>query len=111
MFDALLRRSLLFYLLFSLPLWANVNINLASETELSSLSGIGPAKAQAIVAHRLQYGAFTRIEDIQKVKGIGPVLFQRIKDDINVNAQTPNLPRVLRGTQPQPALKKITPIG
>ncbi|MBP6116819.1 MAG: ComEA family DNA-binding protein [Neisseriaceae bacterium] len=107
-----LRRWLLYLCLLGFSAaWGGVNINLASETELQRLNGIGPAKAQAIVAYRLRYGAFHRAEDIQQVKGVGPALYQRIQNDINVNAQTLAPPVGPRSTLPRPALKRITPIN
>lgn len=95
----------------SSPCWANVNINLASETELTTLNGIGPAKAKAIVAHRLAHGRFDHIDDIRRVKGIGPALFERIKHNIHVDAHTISTPARPREALPRPALKRITPVG
>jgi competence ComEA-like helix-hairpin-helix protein len=48
-----------------------VNINQASERELDLLPGIGPAKAQRIVAWRASHGPFRRIKDLRRVKGFG----------------------------------------
>jgi competence ComEA-like helix-hairpin-helix protein len=48
-----------------------VNINQASERELDLLPGIGPAKAQRIVAWRAAHGPFRRIKDLRRVKGFG----------------------------------------
>ena len=48
-----------------------VNINLATERELDLLPGIGPAKAQRIVAWRARNGRFRRIKDLRRVKGFG----------------------------------------
>lgn len=64
-------------------LFAAVNINTATVEELQSLKGIGKSKAQAIVAYRNEQN-FTSIDDIKKVKGIGPKLFESIKQDIKV---------------------------
>lgn len=64
-------------------LFAAVNINTATVEELQSLKGIGKSKAQAIVAYRNEQN-FTSIDDIKKVKGIGPKLFESIKQDITV---------------------------
>ncbi len=61
-----------------------ININTATQAELESLPGIGPSLAQRIIAYREQNGPFKTIEDIQKVKGIGPATFERIKDLITV---------------------------
>lgn len=49
-----------------------ININMASATELEQLPGVGPATAKAIVAYREKYGAFNTVEDLLKVRGIGP---------------------------------------
>ena len=48
-----------------------VNINQASERELDLLPGIGPAKAQRIMAWRASHGPFRRIKDLRRVKGFG----------------------------------------
>lgn len=64
-------------------LFAAVNINTATVEELQSLKGIGKSKAEAIVAYRNEQN-FTSIDDIKKVKGIGPKLFESIKQDIKV---------------------------
>ncbi|HEY0607486.1 MAG TPA: ComEA family DNA-binding protein [Herpetosiphonaceae bacterium] len=61
-----------------------VDINQADAATLDSLDGIGPATAEAIVEYRTTSGPFKRIEDIQDVKGIGPALFNNIKDHITV---------------------------
>ena len=61
-----------------------VNINSATAVELDALPGIGPTTAQAIIDYRLQYGAFSFIQDIQKVPGIGPATFDKINDYITV---------------------------
>lgn len=64
---------------------ALVNINTATESELSSISGIGAGKAAAIVRFRQENGAFASIEDIMKVSGIKQGTFEKIKDKITVN--------------------------
>jgi competence protein ComEA len=57
-----------------------VNLNTATTSELEALPGIGPVKAQKIVAGR-PYG---KIEDVMKVSGIKQGIFQKIKDSITV---------------------------
>jgi competence protein ComEA len=59
-----------------------VNINAADESGLTSLKGIGPATAAAILEHRAANGPFNQKEDILKVKGIGPAKFAGIVDRI-----------------------------
>ena len=48
-----------------------VNINKASEAELTALQGIGSSKAQEIILFREAFGDFERVEDLTLVKGIG----------------------------------------
>lgn len=58
-----------------------ISINTAPLDELvDGLKGIGPKKGQAIIDYREQHGPFERIEDLEKVKGIGPATMDRIKD-------------------------------
>ncbi|WP_371441376.1 ComEA family DNA-binding protein [Candidatus Sodalis sp. SoCistrobi] len=44
------------------------------------LKGIGPKKGQAIIDYRNQHGPFAQIEDLEKVKGIGPATMARLKE-------------------------------
>ena len=61
-----------------------ININTASQAELESLKGIGPATAKNIIRYREEYGGFSSIEEIKNVKRIGDKIFDKIKEDICV---------------------------
>ena len=61
-----------------------ININTATEQELESLTGIGPATAKNIIRYREEYGGFSSIEEIKNVKRIGDKIFEKIKADICV---------------------------
>lgn len=63
---------------------AKVNINTAPAGELTTLNGVGDALAGRILEYRKANGPFQRPEDIQKVKGIGPAIWDRNKDRITV---------------------------
>jgi len=58
-----------------------ININTASQSELETLPGIGPSRAQGIIENR-PYGS---IEEIKKVPGIGEATFQNIKNLITTD--------------------------
>lgn len=58
-----------------------ININTADVKALASiLKGVGPSKAQAIVAYRDSYGEFKSVDELVEVKGIGLSL-------ININRE------------------------
>ena len=61
-----------------------VNINKATQTELETLPGIGPSTALKIISYRNENGAFSSVEDIKNVSGIGDNKFENIKDLISV---------------------------
>jgi len=61
-----------------------INLNTATLEELMTLERIGPKYAQRIIDYRETYGPFEKIEDIMKVKGIGPKTFEANKDKITV---------------------------
>lgn len=61
-----------------------ININIADEAQLTTLTGIGATRAQAIIAYREENGPFAAIEDIMNVQGIKEGTFAKIKDEIVV---------------------------
>lgn len=61
-----------------------VNINTADAAVLTKIPGIGQKKAEAIVAYRKANGNFKTVDDLQKVKGIGPKILEKIKAKITI---------------------------
>lgn len=61
-----------------------VNINTASEAELETVTGIGPATAKKIVAHREQHGPFTSVDQLEEVPGIGPAKLEGMRAEVTV---------------------------
>ncbi|MEW5972641.1 MAG: helix-hairpin-helix domain-containing protein [Pseudomonadota bacterium] len=63
-----------------------VDINSATAAQLEHINGIGPAKAQAIVDYRTKNGPFQKVEDLEKVDGIGAKMVEKIKPEVTVKA-------------------------
>lgn len=64
-----------------------VNLNTATEAQLTSLPGIGAKAAQRILEFRQKNGSFKKIEDLMNVKGIGEKNFLKLKPYITVGSQ------------------------
>lgn len=62
-----------------------LDINKASVEELQSIKGVGPVLAANIVEYR-KNNAFKNIEEIKNVKGIGEKVFEKIKNYIKVES-------------------------
>lgn len=78
-----------------------VNVNAADAATLaSSLDGVGPAKASAIVAWRESNGPFKSVDDLAQIKGIGPDTLQRNRQYIQLSE---NKPAVSTAPKPAPA--------
>ena len=57
-----------------------ISINSATARELDRLPGVGPTTANAILQTRAaRGGAFSNLEDLLQVKGIGPKTFQKLR--------------------------------
>jgi len=63
---------------------AALDLNTAIKDELVALSGIGPAKAQAILDYRTQHGGFKSVDELKDVKGIGARRFEKLKPELTV---------------------------
>lgn len=57
-----------------------VDLNSAGIDELEELPGIGPAKAESIVAYRTEHGPFHSLDELANVSGIGKSIIDRIAD-------------------------------
>ncbi|WP_445750214.1 Tex family protein [Polaribacter sp.] len=67
-----------------------ININTASESLLSYVSGIGPKLAQNIIQFRNENGSFNSRNDIKKVSGLGAKAFEQAAGFLRIkNAKNP----------------------
>jgi len=64
-----------------------LDLNQAGETDLIRLPGIGPALARRILSFRNDHGRFAKVEDLRKVRGIGPRTLERIRPFVLVHPQ------------------------
>lgn len=55
-----------------------VNINAATQSELEELPGVGPVTAAAIIKWRSENGAFTAVDELLEVSGIGDATLAKI---------------------------------
>lgn len=74
--------------LFSLSAFAGpVDINSADANTLAKqLNGVGPKTAAAIVEYRTKHGAFKSVDDLLKVKGVGPKTLEKNRTNLTVGS-------------------------
>ncbi len=63
---------------------ARLNLNTATLAELDALPDIGPALAQRILDYRSAHGGFKSVEELQEIKGIGAMLYDKLKALVTV---------------------------
>lgn len=62
-----------------------ININSASREKLQTLSGIGPALSRRIVNYRTTHDSFQQVDDLERVRGIGPKTLASLRPRITVH--------------------------
>jgi competence protein ComEA len=76
------------FLFSSLSLAEVVDINTADVAALDeNISGVGPKLAEAIVSFREENGPFTSVDDLTRVKGIGPKMVEKNRANLTVSSQ------------------------
>ncbi|QWC85853.1 helix-hairpin-helix domain-containing protein [Nocardioidaceae bacterium] len=63
---------------------ALVNLNTADQPTLETLPGVGPVTAAAILQWRTDHGAFTTVEELLEVSGIGPATLEDLAPLVTV---------------------------
>jgi competence protein ComEA len=73
--------------LIALPVFAAVNINTATQSELEAVKGLGPTKAKAIIAYREANGMFKSLDELDNVKGFGKSNIDKLKTELSVGPE------------------------
>lgn len=63
---------------------APVELNSATKEELMGLPGIGESRAEAIIAYREAHGAFTEVDELTEVEGIGEKTLEKLREYVTV---------------------------
>ncbi len=63
-----------------------IDINSAGVAELCLLPEVGPALARAIVADRAAHGPFRSVEEIDRVRGVGPATMRSLAPFVTVGS-------------------------
>jgi competence protein ComEA len=63
-----------------------IDLNEAGVTDLVLLPRIGPRLAERIVADRTEHGRYRRLEDLERVSGVGPRTVERLRPLVRVTS-------------------------
>src|SRR5699024_12062791 len=63
---------------------ATVNLNTATESELTSIPGIGKVKAKAIIEYREQNGNFQSIDQLKEINGFGTKTIEKLSSHLTI---------------------------
>ena len=64
-----------------------IDLNKATLIQLSTLPGVGRTMAQRIMDYRTSKSKFTSVEELLKIKGVGPKKFEKIKPFVKVGPE------------------------
>ncbi|MBA4062961.1 MAG: hypothetical protein C0501_04495 [Isosphaera sp.] len=68
---------------------AATDLNTAGRAELEQVPGVGPALAKEIADDRRRNGPFRSVEELRRVKGIGPATLDKVRGFVRVAAADP----------------------
>jgi len=67
-------------------LTALVDLNHADRAELEQVPGIGPSLAKEIADDRQKRGRFKSVEELRRVKGVGPATLDKVRPFLSIEA-------------------------
>lgn len=74
----------------ALALGLRLDLNAASADALETLPGVGPRKAAQIAEDRARRGPFASVDELDRVKGIGPATVEQLRPYLEVGGATPS---------------------
>lgn len=80
--------ALLIGLMLNTSALAVIDLNTATQSELESVKGIGPAKAKRIVDYRRKNGAFRNLDALASVQGFGKASVAKLRHELVVSGTT-----------------------
>jgi len=79
------------------PALAALDLNSATRSELEAVPGIGPVKAVAILDYRLAHGPYRNLDELQRVRGLGPASVARLKPYLSIRPRADMKPAEIGG--------------
>jgi competence protein ComEA len=86
------------------PAAPGIDLNTADKTELLQIPGVGPSLADAILSHRQAVGRFDKVDDLSRVRGVGPKTLDKFRQWVRVGEDEEDNPR---GRTPEPAVERL----
>jgi competence protein ComEA len=77
---------------------ATVNLNTATKDDLDGVKGIGPVKAQSIIDYRKKNGSFKSVDELENVKGFGSKSVKKLRSELIVAGISPAKPVAIKAT-------------
>lgn len=62
-----------------------IDLNIAERAELLQLPGVGESLALRILNYRQEHGGFHRVDDLRRIKGIGPITLEKVRPHVCVS--------------------------
>ncbi|HSG68990.1 MAG TPA: ComEA family DNA-binding protein [Planctomycetaceae bacterium] len=75
------------------PVRFQLDLNSAGVEELVLLPGIGEVRAASIVRYRSEFGPFQTVDELRRIKGIGPKTLSGLKEMVYVHPLANETPR------------------
>lgn len=75
---------------------ATVNLNTATKEDLDGVKGIGPVKAQLIIDYRKKNGSFKSVDELENVKGFGSKSVKKLRSELTVDGASSAKPATVK---------------